>query len=747
MSIFAISGILIGILGATEGLFMFFKGNAKVHYLWGMLCFTTMIWGFGGYKIATSLVPLDAIFWWHFAYIGVIFIPIFLIHFTYEFVGLKRKFDIYLYYLIGIIFLSANVIDDIFIRQTRFVFGEFYYLSNPTISYNLFFLFFLFSVLLSLFLIRLEYARSSGIKRIQIRYILIALAIGFGGGSFSFLPVYGVNFYPFLNILVSIGMMIVAYAIFYYRLMDIRVAVRNIFIYAGIATFTYALFYFVVWAYAELFGGVFNTASYLFGLIIAPLFVMAFLGVNKFFQNLANKYLFTGLYSYQTTINKLSQELNYSINLQKIIDLIVDTIIKTMELERVGMLLISKDGGVIHYRVAMVVGFNEKNGISLVDDNFLTKYLQETKTPLVKEEIDYIVKKIKQKSEIDNFLRLKSYMTKIEASLCLPLLSNKKLIGIIVLGSKISGDAYSKEDLDLLSTLSYQAGIAINNAKLYKEVQDFSQILKQKVAEQTKDISKKNQYLQELLNMKTDFLRVVNHQLNTPLSIMKIAYSMVKDHTFSAAKGFFYAEAGLNRMDQTISDFWDAFQLEGEKMEMNPEPVDLARMIASELEEKKKLKLAQERKLKLAIEKPAFSVPLVWCDPKRIIHVISNLLDNAVFYTSAGSVKISYDLDANFLKVNIKDTGVGISEKNKENIFQKFSRGVGATVLHPDGSGLGLYIAKKIVEGSDGQLTYFSAGENKGSTFSFSLPLYKNQQSVKRDPSQPREIIFDLPKK
>ena len=81
MNLFAVGSLIVGISGAIEALIMFVKGNAKKHYLWGLLCITTMVWGLGGYKIALASDPNVAIFWWQISYIGVIFIPIFLIHF------------------------------------------------------------------------------------------------------------------------------------------------------------------------------------------------------------------------------------------------------------------------------------------------------------------------------------------------------------------------------------------------------------------------------------------------------------------------------------------------------------------------------------------------------------------------------------------------------------------------------------------------------------------------------------------
>lgn len=261
-------------------------------------------------------------------------------------------------------------------------------------------------------------------------------------------------------------------------------------------------------------------------------------------------------------------------------------------------------------------------------------------------------------------------------------------------------------------------------------LEELTNKLEERVSEQTKAINEKNKYLQELLNMKTDFLRVVNHQLNTPISVVKGALSLMKEKFWDEKKAMDAIEYSFQRISQTVSDFWDAYQLEGEKMQMSPEKVDLISIVKKLINEKKKSPLVVQKKLKLTVKDAVFDIPYVWCDERKITHVISNLLDNAAYYTDKGGISINYEIDDAYLKINIKDTGVGISDDDKGNLFQKFSRGKSASSYHPDGSGMGLYIAKKIVEGNDGEMTYASEGIGKGSTFSFTLPIFKNQQPV-----------------
>ncbi len=265
--------------------------------------------------------------------------------------------------------------------------------------------------------------------------------------------------------------------------------------------------------------------------------------------------------------------------------------------------------------------------------------------------------------------------------------------------------------------------------KAKESLRELSDKLEERVADQTSDIKEKNQHLEELLNMKSDFLRTVNHQLNTPLSIMRNACSMMQDGSLPFRQGMEIASSGLERMSSTISEFWDAFELEGQKIVMNLVSVDIEKIVKEMIEEKKNLKLAISRKLKIKLNKANFSIPSVLCDQKKITHVISNLLDNAVFYTQKGSVTVYFEKikrnKKEYLKVLISDTGAGISKEDQKKLFKKFSRGSVATSLHPDGSGLGLYIAKNIIEDSGGELKLEKSEMGKGTTFSFVLQVSK----------------------
>ncbi len=743
MNFYAISALINAITSIVLGTFVFFKNKRNsVNISFSLLSISIFFWSIFYFLWQISNNYSSALLYTRLLSLGSTLIPIFYLHWIMAFLGLlkdKRKIIILVFgYILTSIFIIFSF-SNIFVKDVGEVF-LFQYWPQPGYLYSVYLLAsYLGLIGYGCFELWKNYSREVGIRRQQIKYIIIGTLIGFCGGATNFFLWYKIPIPPIGNFIISLYVFILFYAMIRYRLMDVRIVARKIFIYLGIATFTYGAFYFIIWFYNFVFGGVFSSAAYITSLALAPLFVFVFYRLNKILRILANRYLFASLYNYQETISKLTEELNYHIDLDKIVSLIVDSIKEIMQLNRAGVLLINHLANFNYYQVAKVIGFNKQKDISFVRDNFLNKYLEENPKLLVREELIFLARDSKTEEEKNSFLKIYEHMKNIRASLCLPLSSGKKLIGMIILGSKLSGNAYTKEDLDLLNTMSKQAAIAIENARLYKKVReqkdkldDFNKSLQEKVDEQTKDILKQKEHLEELLAMKSDFLRIVHHQLNTPLSIMKNAFSMMNEKNLTLKEGVKIAGHGLKRMSNIILDFWDAFELEGSDIKLNLKALDLFKIIQEIITEKEDFKLNNKTDLKIVFKKPDFKLPLVLVDDQKIVHVISNLLDNAIAYTQKGKITVSFakiKKDAReYLKIFIQDTGVGIKASDKDRLFVKFSRGVDSKKINPDGTGLGLYISNRIIDASQGELKLEKSVVGEGTIFSFTLPIANSNQ-------------------
>lgn len=232
MNIFALSGVLIMASSGLMALVMFALGRTRTHTLWGVFCLSVFTWGLGAFMIGSTADPRVADFWWRVTHIGIIFIPVLFLHFVYVFLEQKRNWTLFLFYAIGIFFAGATIYGDLMIADMRFVFDEFYYDSPPGLLYPLFTTFFFGSVIYSHVVLWRAFKRSTDeLLRTRIQYFFVAMGLSFAGGSMSFLPVYGVDVYPILNLAVFIYPVVVGYSIFKHKLFDIRVVAAQLAVY------------------------------------------------------------------------------------------------------------------------------------------------------------------------------------------------------------------------------------------------------------------------------------------------------------------------------------------------------------------------------------------------------------------------------------------------------------------------------------------------------------------------------------
>ncbi len=275
----------------------------------------------------------------------------------------------------------------------------------------------------------------------------------------------------------------------------------------------------------------------------------------------------------------------------------------------------------------------------MVKDNFLTIWLEKTQKPLVYEEISLITRDTQNNEEKTKLEILKENMKRIEAALCLPLLMEEKIVGMIVLGNKISGDPYSEQDIDLLTNLSNQASVALQNAKLYDQVQDLSQNLQEKVDAQTKELREAYEELKKLDKAKSEFISIASHQLRTPLTAIKGYISMVLEKTYGEppekmTKPLENIYLSNERLIKLVNDLLNVSRIESGRMEIKLEKVSIDETIISLIEELKGL--VRERNLYLKFEKPEKPLPEISVDKEKIRQAILNIIDNAIRDTYRG---------------------------------------------------------------------------------------------------------------
>ncbi|MFA4941586.1 MAG: ATP-binding protein [Patescibacteria group bacterium] len=243
--------------------------------------------------------------------------------------------------------------------------------------------------------------------------------------------------------------------------------------------------------------------------------------------------------------------------------------------------------------------------------------------------------------------------------------------------------------------------------------------------------------------MKSEFIMIAGHQLRTPLSAIKSAFDLLLKGDFGklAVKQkkvldqcFVYNEKLINIVD----DLLEIFSIEEGKYYYQFIKTDLRNLI--EETSKRYQEAAKEKNIKfsLLVDK---NLPEIKLDPYKIKLVLGSLIENAVTYTDRnGKVDVAASLKGDKVAVSVKDTGIGIPNESRGQVFSKFFRGGNALSFHPDGNGLGLFVAKNIIEYHEGKI-WFESEMDKGTTFYVELPIDTMAHSGKKN-----EDLLNLPK-
>jgi len=231
--------------------------------------------------------------------------------------------------------------------------------------------------------------------------------------------------------------------------------------------------------------------------------------------------------------------------------------------------------------------------------------------------------------------------------------------------------------------------------------------------------------LVEANRMKSEFVSIVSHQLRSPLSNLKWVIELLMSGRISSvsekqAEYFRILKENSERMKELVSDLLTISRIEQGKLSLKKERISLQGLIEKVIKE---LEIsAKVSNVEISFDSEE-NLPQIIVDPDQIKLVIGNLLDNAIRYIEErGKTEIDLKKKNDNLYVEVKDNGVGIPKDDQKYIFQKFFRSANIKRHQTEGSGLGLYIAKSIIEKSGGKMG-FKSQEGIGSTFWFILPI------------------------
>ncbi|MHA2282519.1 MAG: PAS domain S-box protein [Promethearchaeota archaeon] len=264
-----------------------------------------------------------------------------------------------------------------------------------------------------------------------------------------------------------------------------------------------------------------------------------------------------------------------------------------------------------------------------------------------------------------------------------------------------------------------QFSTTINYKGRHAELVTVMDITEKKVAEQE---------LVKLSSLKSELMRRTSHELKTPLVSIKgysdlllnVHREKLDDYVLASIVEI---KQGCERLESLIQDILNTAELQSGVVQLNKNVDDLSFFIKLSVRELRGL--AKLRNHTINLNTPDKLITSF--EPEQIHQVISNLINNAIKYTPPdGTIEIASEIKDSLIIISIQDSGIGLTEKEKERLFTQFGKveryGQGLDIIS-EGSGLGLYISKKIVELHGGKIWVESEGRNKGSTFRFSLPI------------------------
>lgn len=616
--------------------------------------------------------------------------------------GKPERSKIIFTYLIAIIIFIVPYINGLVIQEIiQTADNQFEFVTGPLFNY--------FSGLLLVLLVYLLYRlfigyyHSSGLKKAQLRFVLLGITV-FALVSILFgiiLPLFNIKPVVAFDAQSSlIWVALTSYAIVAHRLFDIRVIIRRTLVYSGLLLFAIAAYSLIAFSFAALLGqdNALQTQTFVTNLLAATLIAIGFEPLRQWLVRVTDKYLFVGEYDAPAVISELAQTLTNVLDLDEALNTMMKAVTQALRIKQAATFILhyDRETGLSMKRVE-AVGYESVAELQLDQRSPVLNYFKESAKALV------VVEELEQEDQTANLGRASTQqlikeLSGLEAAIAVPIRATDKLIGILIVGPKLSGDFFTQDDLQFLDIVAKQTAAAIEKSRFYEDDQ-----------------------------LKSEFVSIASHELLTPTAAIEGYLSMILDEKMANVdpKAEVYlrkVQTSTRRLAELVKDLLSVSRIESGKIAINKQSIQLEDSIKEAVDEIKVR--ADQASIKLQYLAPAHPLPKVLADPDRVAQIITNLVSNAIKYNKPkGSITVSADADPKQITVKVADTGIGIAPNHLPHLFEKFYR------VHDDsaaaervGTGLGLFITKAIVELQGGKISVQSE-VGKGSAFSFSVPL------------------------
>lgn len=584
----------------------------------------------------------------------------------------------------------------------------------------------------SLYILTSRIRTSRGNTRHQYRFLLaavIASNVTAFFTNFVLVNIFHISYLivvsPYLT-LIFVG--ITSYAIFAYHLFDIRLIIKRTVVYTLLLIFIISTYSLAVLSAAQIIqsDSVLSFANAIPNILAAIVIGFSIDPLKRWLEDRTDAFLYKKEYQQQAVLRDLSSHLNNVIGMDEALEIVMQTIVKTIKLNHaVSYVFQPAEKGDLAVKRVKQIGYPGTKNLLLQERDFTIEYFSQHPQIVTVEELLSTVREeertIQESSrgskkrtvkieDLSAFIRQHARkqtvlrkLRSLDAEMAVPLHLGQQCIGLILLSGKLNDEPYNHNDLQLLELIGADAISSIQKAKLYEGDQ-----------------------------MKSEFVSIASHELLTPISAMEGYLSMILDEGIGkvddqARDYLSKVYLSSKRLSQLVKDLLSVSRIESGKMTINLQAVDMDKMVRDTIDQLRFV--AKNKGLTIIYESPKPSLPFVKADPDRVMQVIVNLVSNAIKYTPSGSVTINIvKLHTPEIRVDVKDTGLGMSKEQRSHLFERFYRVSTPETVGIIGTGLGLYITKSILERMNGTISVQSA-VHKGTTFSITLPIFKAETS------------------
>ncbi len=709
MNLFSVASLSEASLSALLAFIVFAYSTKRVHQIWAIFNVVIAIWGLTNFFGGMSVTPERALVFWRLTCVVCTFISVVYYHVIIEFCQIKRPRMLAFSYIQGVLFVPLIMFTNYFLNTT-FVFHSIHYYRST----------FLFAVWTLLWFIVTGSAffelhkfikRTHGIQKTQALYMFWAMLLGHTGGAATILPAYGIPIYPAWHFSVCVYAALITYAMFRYQLMDIRIAVTRIGIFVLIYSLILGTPFGVTFWGKEILVGVFGQHWYWIPIILSTIFATAGPFIFIYFQRKAEEAFLQEEQRTQDLLMQASYGMNTIHNLQKLLDLIVTIVVRTLRVDEGKIFLLNREADQFELKAP-----EENNGTVFSHDDPLVDHLRQKQYPIVYDEMK-VLSEMNGKAELKE---VENRMRELPAHVIVPITLNNSLLGFLAFGERKSKDMYSKGLLNALSVLGNHAATAIDRCNY--------------IAAETKRLEAEG--LKERMVSLDHMASSMAHEIDNPMHIIRTSLSFVKSALLRDPRVSMPTEVKQD-FDDSLSRSLNASE---RVSSMIKAILDYSRMGTGKLESVRindalegflQLIQPQIREEKVQFTKEIENnLPPVLGDRVQMEEVFMNFVRNSLHAVRRNeekriSLKI-FKKNEHTVRIECSDNGYGIPKEIINDIFLSSMTTKGSS----EGTGLGLYRVRKIVDLFRGKVWAESEGKGKGATFIVEIPVYESQKII-----------------